>query len=83
LATTNQSSAPELGRTDGVVVVVHLPSDSGALELRARVLRAEEGRGIWRYGAELVDLDNPTRERMYHLVMRLQREDIRRRAEQG
>ena len=68
---------------DGAVVVVHLPSDSGALELRARVLRAEEGRGMWRYGAELVDLDNPTRERMYHLVMRLQREEIHRRAEQG
>ena len=74
------SSRRELA--DGRPVVVRLPSDQGVLELRARVLRVEEGRGVWRYGAELVDVDEPTQERLYRLVMRLQREEVRRRAEQ-
>ena len=68
---------------DGSAILVWLPSDQGALDLRAHVLRVEEGHGVWRYGAALVDVDEPTQERLYRLVMRLQREEVRRRAEQG
>lgn len=65
----------------GGLLVVRLPVDGTTLELKARVLRAEESRSVWRHGAELVDVDEPTREKLYRLVLRLQREEVRRAAE--
>lgn len=67
---------------EGTVVLVRLPADGGVLELRARVVRAEEGRVIWRHGAELLAVPDATRERLYRLVMRLQREELRRAAQE-
>ncbi len=64
----------------GTEVLVRLPADGVALALRARVLRVDEGRHSWRCGAEFVDVDDSTRERLYRLVMRLQREEARRNA---
>jgi hypothetical protein len=64
----------------GTALTVHLPTNAGALELRARVLRVEDAREGHRYGAELVDADEPTTERLYRLVLRLQREEVRRRS---
>lgn len=66
---------------DGGVLLVHLPAEGATLTLRARVLRVEEARHLWRHGAEFVDVDDPSRERLYRLVMRLQREEVRRAAE--
>jgi hypothetical protein len=66
--------------THGAVLVVHLPAPTGVLELRARVLRIEDTRGGYRYGAELLDVDQRTTERLYRLVLQLQREEVRRRA---
>lgn len=65
---------------DGSRITVLLPADGGTLELHALVLRAEEATSIWRYGAELVDVDDRTRERLYRLVLRLQREEVRRQS---
>ena len=64
----------------GEVLLVHLPAEGHTLDLRAHVLRADEARHTWRHGAEFLDLDDPTRERLYRLVMRLQREEARRQA---
>jgi hypothetical protein len=58
----------------GTVLTVRLPADRGTLELRARVVRLDEARAVWRYGCELVEPDDHTREALYRLVMRLQRE---------
>jgi hypothetical protein len=65
---------------DGGLLRVHLPADGAVLDLRARALRADEGRHGWRHGAEFFDVDDATRERLYRLVMRLQREEVRRAA---
>ena len=66
---------------DGGMIVVHLPADHGTtLDLRARVLRVEKGPRAVLYGAELVDVDDRTRERLYRLVLRLQREEVRRQS---
>ncbi|HEY0119616.1 MAG TPA: PilZ domain-containing protein [Cellulomonas sp.] len=65
---------------DGTVLLVHLPAEGTTLELRARVLRVDEARHMWRHGAEFFDVDDASRERLYRLVMRLQREEVRRAA---
>lgn len=62
----------------GSVVLVRLTTDGHALELRARVLRVDEGKSVWRHGAEFLEPDERTKERLYRLVLRLQREEIRR-----
>lgn len=64
----------------GTRLVVHLPIDGATLELHAQVLRVEEAREGHRYGARLVDVDEHTSEQLYRLVLRLQREELRRRA---
>ena len=68
--------------TLGAVVVVRLPAEGETLELHARVLRVEEARTLHRYGAELVDVDVRTQERLYRLVMRLQREELQRASDE-
>ena len=65
---------------EGDLVLVRLPAEGAGLDLRARVLRVEEAQHIWRHGAEFFEIDDPSRERLYRLVMRLQREEIRRAA---
>jgi hypothetical protein len=42
----------------------------------------EEARTLHRYGAELVDVDVRTQERLYRLVMRLQREELQRASDE-
>ena len=65
---------------DGGALLVHLPAEGTTLELHARVLRVDEVRHGWRHGAEFFDVDDASRERLYRLVMRLQREEVRRAA---
>lgn len=64
----------------GAVVELRLPVDGVAIGLRARVLRIEESMTGWRYGCELLDLADRTRETLFRLVLRLQREEARRAA---
>jgi len=64
----------------GDVVRLTLPVDPGAVDLRARVLRVEEATWGWRYGCELLDLTEPTRDALFRLVLRLQREEIQARS---
>lgn len=59
---------------EGTVLTVRLPADGRTLELRARVLRLEETRHAWRHGCQFLDLEDRTREALYRLVLRLQRE---------
>ncbi len=63
---------------EGDVVRFSLPVDGGAVDLRARVLRIEDAPWGWRYGCELLDLDHTTRETLFRLVLRLQREQVAR-----
>ncbi|MFC6449848.1 PilZ domain-containing protein [Cellulomonas gelida] len=65
----------------GDVVRLSLPVDAGSVDLRARVLRIEEATWGWRYGCDLLDLSEPTREALFRLVLRLQREEARARAD--
>ncbi|AEI12666.1 PilZ domain-containing protein [Cellulomonas gilvus] len=65
----------------GDVVRISLPVDDTALPLRARVLRIEESQSGWRYGCELLDLAERTREQLFRLVLRLHREEARARAD--
>ncbi len=65
----------------GDTVRFSLPVDAGAVDLRARVLRIEDAPWGWRYGCELLGLDNRTREALFRLVLRLQREQARARAD--
>ncbi len=65
----------------GDVARFPLPTGSGWVDLTARVLRIEEGQHEWRYGCELLDLTEPAREQLFRLVLRLQREAARQRAD--
>ena len=64
----------------GTALVVQLPTPDGTFELRARVQRIEDAREGHRYGCRLVGVEERVTERLYRLVMRLQREELRRRA---
>lgn len=64
----------------GDVVTFSLPTGDESLDVRARVLRIEEGQHEWRYGCELLDLSNRTREALFRLVLRLQRAAARERS---
>ena len=83
-AKADPSTRPQ-GLVEGettVTGVVRLPAEGETLELHARVLRVEEARTLHRYGAELVDVDVRTQERLYRLVMRLQREELQRASDE-
>ncbi len=63
----------------GTEVTVRLPEGGDVLEVRARVVRGEAGpRSTWRHGCEIVGSDERTKDRLYRLVARLQREEARR-----
>ncbi|MBO0900056.1 PilZ domain-containing protein [Cellulomonas sp. zg-ZUI222] len=64
----------------GDVVRFPMPAGDTTVDLAARVLRVEEGQHEWRYGCELVDLDDRTRETLFRLVLSLQRAAARERS---
>ena len=64
----------------GDVVRFPMPVGDGSVDLVARVLRVEEGQHEWRYGCELLELDERTRERLFRLVLSLHRAWARERA---
>lgn len=64
----------------GDVVRFPMPAGEGTVHLSARVLRIEEGQHEWRYGCELLDLDDRTRESLFRLVLGLQRAAARERS---
>lgn len=65
----------------GEVVRFSLPVDGDTIDVRASVLRIEDARSGARYGCEFLGLDNRTREILFRLVLRLQREQARARAD--
>jgi len=67
-----------LGRGD--VVRFPMPVGQDSVDLAARVLRVEEGQHEWRYGCELLGLDERTREALFRLVLRLQRAAAKERS---
>lgn len=64
----------------GDVVQFPMPAGDTTVDLLARVLRVEEGQHEWRYGCELIDVDDRTRETMFRLVLALQRAAARERS---
>lgn len=64
----------------GDVVRFSMPAGTRSLDLVARVLRIEEGQHDWRYGCELVDLDERSRETLFRLVLELQRAAAKERS---
>ncbi|MCM0638388.1 PilZ domain-containing protein [Cellulomonas wangsupingiae] len=64
----------------GDVVRFAMAVGEGDVELAARVLRIEEGQHEWRYGCELLDVDERTRETLFRLVLRLQRAEAKERS---
>lgn len=64
----------------GDVVRFPMPAGDETVDLVARVLRVEEGQHEWRYGCELLDLADRTRETLFRLVLALQRAAARERS---
>lgn len=63
----------------GDVVRFPMPAGDDSVDLVARVLRVEEGQHEWRYGCELLELHERTRERLFKLVLGLHRAAARER----
>lgn len=64
----------------GDLVRFGMPAGDATVDLCAQVLRIEEGQHEWRYGCELLELDERTRERLFRLVLGLQRQAARERS---
>ena len=67
---------------EGAVLRIGLPTGDEVLDLRLRVVRHEVSTSGTRYGAMLVDAQERTRDALYRLVLRLQREQARSAAPQ-